>query len=311
MNGNLLEIINKRFDIDMKRANSCMEIAMMEAAINIEEGEYKCMLESGTDSDLDYVLEEAKEGFIGKVKAAIDKIIEAVKKFCKDVKDKVIKFFSKKETDEALDKIEKKVKLNPIFKNKKGEVKDNDAELSLIKKYKAKLQAIAAKIKGGNKAGDELEDAKNEFNKKHAAILAGTVTLTAAAIIALLKKRSSKIDNDINDAETSSLTIIESVRSAVDKTGDAESANELQQVAAELSRAAQLECNSVLNGVSGLMTSAKKLVSDTATPPQIPYNESVEDTTPEQEEPDETITESSDDNDSIDDLTSAFESLLS
>ena len=79
MNGNLLEINNKRFDIDMKRANSCMEIAMMEAAINIEEGEYKCMLESGTDSDLDYVLEEAKEGFIGKVKAAIDKIIEAVK----------------------------------------------------------------------------------------------------------------------------------------------------------------------------------------------------------------------------------------
>lgn len=299
--------IDKRFDIDMKRSDAYVEMAVMEAAINIEEAEYKVMCESGDESDLDFMLEEAQEGFVAKVKAAIQKIIDAIVAFFKSVRDKIINFFTKKETDETIGKMEKKIKINPFFRNKKVEVRDTDQEVKFFDKYINQLKSFVAKIKSGNNVSDEeIDEAEKNFFRKHGAMIAGGTAVAAATGVALLKKRASKLESETNAAEKENVTVLESIKASVEKIGDSDAARKLQELGNKIAKAAQEKQKVVMEGVTGLMSKLKSLVSKGGNAE--PDEEAIEESTFDEDDTfgeDDTYTESA-----TDDLSAEFDALL-
>ena len=256
----IMSEMNKRFDIDLKRSEACIEVAIMEASINIEEAEYKMICENGTEDDLDYMLEEAEEGFVAKIKAALKKILDAVVEFFKSLRDKIVGFFSKKETDEQMKKMEQKAKTNPLFRNKKIEIDNTEEELKLIDKYKQKLKTFFARVKSGNSIGnDEIDDAEDSFLRKHGAIIAGGTVVTIGVAIALLRKRASKVKQETDASEKEIQEFIDKAMNEFDRVIEPEKATLLQKIADKFAKVGKKEGEVKTKGVTGLISKIKGL----------------------------------------------------
>ena len=109
-----MESINNDYALSMMKVKAYMDASYRQHEINRMESELKVMNENGTDDDLNYLYQEADNNFGDRVKAAIQKIIEAFTNFISDVKDKIIKLFTSKERKDQIDKVEKKVKIFPL-----------------------------------------------------------------------------------------------------------------------------------------------------------------------------------------------------
>ena len=101
----LMEASN-RYDVNAMKIDAILEATHREYEINCTASELKVMQENGTSDDLNYLLEEAGNGMVEKVLAALKKIREAIMKFFRDIKDKIISIFSKPENEEKVEQIE-------------------------------------------------------------------------------------------------------------------------------------------------------------------------------------------------------------
>ena len=197
-----MESINNDYALSMMKVKAYMEASYRQHEINRMESELKVMNENGTDDDLNYLYQEADNNLGDRVKAAIQKIIEAFTNFISDVKDKIIKLFTSKERKDQIDKVEKKVKIFPLLGRKKVIIEDHDKQKSVYNEHMSKLDKIKAKIKAGHGVTKEDIDEENKsFAEKHAkAIGAGAViTVTLLTAIGIYKKRADKTAQDIGD----------------------------------------------------------------------------------------------------------------
>lgn len=301
---NELSILSKRYEIDMLKASSYAELAFMEAAINIHEADLKVFTESGGNDDLTFLYEEAQEGFVGKIVTAIKKIIEAIKEFFSKVKDKIIAIFSRKEVEDNIVEMEKKLKLNPFAKNKKVETVDENKLKVIVNKYISSIKEKISRIKsGGEVADEEISDAHESFIKQHAMAIGATVAITSAAAIALLKSRKKKTTEDAKANEEDSLKIANVCKKIAEAgTGlSSKAAAQLTTLAKHASKAYETATTTTVNLFTGLFDSVKSLFKKKgAETPEDPFTESTSDI----------FNESADDNNSTDALFKEFGSLF-
>lgn len=247
-----LALADKAFSIGLHKSQANINCAVYEAALKMEDAEFKVMLESGTDDELVAYYEEAEEGLIAKVKRSISTIVETIKKFFSDLKDKVVSIFSKKDVEKSIDELEKKAKL-PFFKSKKVTIPDVEGEEKCLAKWRAKYQTLLAKIKSGGKASqEEVTEMRESFLKEHATAIAATTTVTIATGIALAAKYYKKMAQDVDKTGKDTSDAIEKLQN-VDGV-DQESVNILVQAA---NHAADLGKKSG----SFIITSVTKIIS--------------------------------------------------
>ena len=90
-----LENASNEYDITMAKVNSFLEAVDRQFEINCKEAEIKVLTESGTDDDLQFLIEAAEDGVVGSIVKALQKIKEAIIKFFSDIQAKIASMFNK------------------------------------------------------------------------------------------------------------------------------------------------------------------------------------------------------------------------
>lgn len=255
-----LAIANKAFDISRHKAQAFVECAAMDAAIQMEESEFKIFQESGDDDTLIAMYEEATEGLLAKVKRGISAVVEGLKKFFSALKDKIISIFKKKEVEESIKEIGLKAKL-PFFKTQKVEIKDTEAELKVLDKFKAKYQSLISKVKSGGAVDEgEITETRESFLKEHAVAAGAVVSVTIAAAIGLLLKYHKSLDNDVSEAENDVTKELEKLEGSIGETLGSDKINDLIKLANGQADIAKAKGNAIVTAVSGLIAKIKAKV---------------------------------------------------
>lgn len=248
--------------IALMEADAALENAIEETNLFIEEAQFKVMTENGTDDDMNYYREAASNGFIATAKEVVIKIVDALKTFFSELKEKVIKLFAAKDIDANLEKVEKKIKMNPILKNKKIKINDGDAQKEAIKEHKENLSKLLAKCTSGeNVTTDDVEKEEERFNKAWIAAAGATVTLAFGAVIAAVKKARADLGKAIGDAEDDIMDRIKSAQKKVNKIADPEKAATLTKLCQSAAKAAKKEGETILGTMLDMWKAVKNAVS--------------------------------------------------
>lgn len=254
-------IANKGLNINLLRADSYAEMAVMEAAINVNEAELKVFTESGSDNDLLFLYEEAQDGLIGKMMKAVQTIIDSIKEFFVKIKDKIIRLFTKKEVESNINELEKKVKFNPFMRNSKVELENPEKARGVVKAYIDKIKSMIARLRSGdNVTNEEIDEAHESFIRKHAVALGVTATVTLGAAIVYLRKLIKKSSSDISESEKTSLNIMTKVKDVIKGVGDSAVAAKLQKLCTNLASTTKTSTNAVVSGVVGTLSKIKNKI---------------------------------------------------
>lgn len=180
------------------------ESVAREYNINCEEAELKVLKESGTNEDLKYLCEAAKEGLVVKLKKAIKKMIVAFKNFITNIVDKIKVTYASKKSNDVLQKLEDASNSNPKVKAMKITVHDGEKDEKAIQEAIDKLYAQKAKLKGGasvDTVKTTVDDIKEQTEKKRQKIAkAATLTISIGAAVLLMRKYIKKLDSDNSEA---------------------------------------------------------------------------------------------------------------
>lgn len=196
--------ISDEYDLSSRKIDTYLEYAINEYDINCKKAELKVITESGTDEDLQYFHEAAEEGAIVKIKKAVIAVIEAFKKFISDLKDRVVRVIVTKTSRETLNRVEKKVKLNPFLRKKKVQVTDKKKAMAVINKYKSKCDKDIAKVKAGIFKQTDVEGIfkdRDDFDRDYKVAVTGAaslVTLTVGELITQVNSQLNDLPNVVN-----------------------------------------------------------------------------------------------------------------
>ena len=257
-----LETACNDFDMDLFRVESYLEAVDRQLAIHRAEAELKVMRESGTEADLAYLYEAAEEGVVESIRKGIDKIIEAIKKFFSEIKDKIIDMLDKARNDKALDAVEKKVKLLPLLGKKKVEVEDYEKQEKAFDKAMSGFKKLIAKVKSGQNVEEkDVEEVESTFMEEHgkAIGIAAAITITVSALVVLCKNSMSKVSDRIKTMSKETISTAESAQSAADKSADA--ARVLKSISASIANVSRTAARSAVQYVSNLINTLKNAVS--------------------------------------------------
>ena len=194
MNRDYVECNNSLAKIDLF-ANT----AYREYEINVKEAALKVVKENGSEEDFNFLVTEAAKDYVERAKKAIDKIVEAVKKFIRDCKDRFIKLIENSKIKTAIDKAESLIKSNPKFRSTKIKYEDTDKQAAIIQQGIDSINKKVSKVKAKGIATpediEEIDEIESNTMKKVAAISAASVITIGGAIL-VLRHFSSKTDAD-------------------------------------------------------------------------------------------------------------------
>lgn len=213
---------SKRAEVGLMKLQAFSEAAEREHGIQMQRCELKVMKENGTPEDLVFLEEAAEEGFTGKLKKLIQKAIQWWIDFIRTVKTKFAIRICSTESKATLKKVEKRVKLNPILAKKKVQVESAKKPLSIINRYKSKVDKVSAKcIKGlfGEHEMKTLADTKKEFEEEFKAATTGKaalVTITVAALVSQVLSDVEKLPSYLDYCEKNNSEILKKLQATVD-----------------------------------------------------------------------------------------------
>ena len=193
----------KQLNIAIKKADIFTEVSYKNLAINRQEADLKVLTESGTYDDLDYLYEAASEGFVNKVKKAIESIAKSLVEFIQKIVTSVKAAFGSESAKKTLDSVEKAANGNSKVKNTKITIKDGSKAEKEIQKEIDGLRGKLSRFKAGRVSEADIksvDESISRINKKKAALIAGTTVITVGAGIALLRKLISETDSDNGSA---------------------------------------------------------------------------------------------------------------
>lgn len=211
------------FENRNRTLDAYVESTMRDLDVFYDEAELKVIKESGTEDDLNYLYTEAEGGVIEKIKKAVQAVIKAFVEFIKNLKSKVIRLVTSAETKLVLNKVEKKVKLNPFLARKKVKVIDKKKPLKVIAKYKSKADSHIAKINSGvfkEKEITAIHNEKSSFDNDYKAAIAGTaalVTTTVAKLIVNINSEVSSLPDHIDSIDKETSSVVDKLIGALDK----------------------------------------------------------------------------------------------
>ena len=191
-------------DLNMRKAVAMFALTTEAANIKMDENALKFTTESVDYDDLCLFNEETEEGLLGSFREAMAKVLDAIKKFFRDIKDKIVSLFTDKKIDAQIAAVEKKVKLHPILKNHgKVSIPTLNKADDVDKKLHGKMLTFIAKIKGGS---DVTTDDVNAVCIEHKtqlqqAIMSSATVVTIAAAIAAASIAVKNMTNAIKGKE--------------------------------------------------------------------------------------------------------------
>lgn len=260
----MIELINKylyeaeqNFDLTMMKVDAVSEAAVRQYNINCASAELKVMQESGTDDDLAYYCEEAEKGFVASLVAILEKIKDAIVKFFSELKDKMLSLFTKKETNDAIEKIEKKVKIFPLFGRKKVMVPDVTAQKKEAEKAMSKLARIKARLFSGHKVSvDEVDEVEKSFMEAHGKQIgvAAASTVTIGAALVYLKSIMKKAPEDCKGLNKAAKDMLDECKKLAGMS-DAENASVIRALGGAIAVITKTTA-------SGLVASVKNTISN-------------------------------------------------
>lgn len=293
------------FDLAVLTAEASLDRAMDDIAIFLEEAEFKVMNEGGTEEDMEYYREQSSEGFIATAKEVILKIIDAIKTFFSELKEKAIKLFASKDIDMNIEKVEKKISMNPFLKNKKVKIDDHDAKLDAIKDHKNNLGKLLARMGAGeNVSVDEVDKENERFNKAWIAAGAATITLTFVAILEAVRKGRAQLADKIGKVEDDINERMKSAKEKVEKMANPETASAFSRTCSSVAKAAKKEGECTLNKLLDMWKAVKSAVSRSRDSDEDVFDESTESTFEDVDFDDDIVDDIGDED--IDEFVSAF-----
>ena len=191
-------------DLNMRKAITKFALTIEAASIKNDENALKFTTEAVSYDDLCLFNEQSEEGVIGAFREAMAKLIDTIKKFFRDIKDKVVSMFTDKKIDAQIAAVEKKVKLHPILKNHgKVSITSESKAFDVDKKLNGKMLSFLAKIKGGSSitSEDVNAEAANHKTQIQQAIMTSAKVVTIAAAIAAAALAVKSLNNDIKARE--------------------------------------------------------------------------------------------------------------
>lgn len=263
----MIELINKylyeaeqNFDLTMMKVDAVSEAAIRQYNINCASAELKVMQESGTDDDLAYYCEEAEKGFVASLVAILEKIKDAIVKFFSELKDKMLSLFTRKETNDAIEKIEKKVKIFPLFGRKKVMVPDVNAQKKEAEKAMSKLARIKARLFSGHKVSvDEVDEVEKSFMEAHGKQIgvAAAATVTIGAALVYLKSIMKKAPEDCKGLNKAAKNMLDDCKKLAG-ISDAENASVIRALAGAVASISKTTASGLVGSVKRTMTSIKE-----------------------------------------------------
>lgn len=182
------------FDEVSNLINIYIESALSEYDINLKKIEYNVIKESKDESEEKELKGEAADGLVGKIRKAIVKLIDTVKKFCMNIYTKVSEKINDAKTQAAIKRAEKLAAKNKKLANTKIEVENTEAKLKATDKALDKLQTISSKLDAGKDvAFEEIENVVADHKKEMKAIGGATIAVMLIAGIGLLAKNKDKL----------------------------------------------------------------------------------------------------------------------
>ena len=189
----------KQLNIAIKKADIFTEASYKNLEINRQEADLKVLTESGTYDDLNYLYEAASEGFVNKVKKAVEKIADSLVEFIDKIVTKVKAVFGTERAKKTLDAVEKAANSNSKVKNKKITIKDGSKAEKEIQKEIDGLRGKLSRFKAGRASKADIksvDESIHRINKKKVALITATTAITVGAAIVLLRKLVSETDSN-------------------------------------------------------------------------------------------------------------------
>ena len=241
-----------------------------------------------SDEDFDKLMvmkEEAETGIHASIAKAIDKIIETFKKFYQEMKIKVLSKVVKEDFKQQVDKVEKKVKLNPFFARKKVKIDNTEKQSGVIAWFQGELQKLMSKIKGGKEVtADELDDLDDEYKKRFNTVSTASamVETTVSNAIASAKRAVAKIGDSLDSAYKFTNAQLKNAKDAAAGAAS-EVAGRLRRLASMASAAGKDMINVIVNAVLSVLSAIRQVASKvTGKVKEEEVNESVEMTSDEE-----------------------------
>lgn len=190
-----MEYTLEHLNLDLRKASLYAENAIAAFNITIDE---TAVCESAAESDI--IITEAEEGLGIKVKMAIKKIVDSIKKFFTSLIEKIKGIFNKKNEDS----VKKAISGNPAV----GKVKIDVTNIKEIESYCGKRYLLRAKLVKKCKAGTLTQDEFDKIVADHDALgdkmkKVGIISVSVAAAAGLIfggVKLVSKIAGKGKDA---------------------------------------------------------------------------------------------------------------
>ena len=270
----LLEADN-RFDITNAKIDAFVENVIGQYEINCKKAELKVLNESGNFEDLMYFENEAASSAIESIKKAIEKIIETFVNAVNEIKLKILSLIAKKETKEAIDEMEKKIKFNPFLSNKQVQVEDTKKQLNCVAWANAELQKLISKIKSGKKVeSSEVDGIATEFKKRMEAAkgIPAAIKTKLGNAASMLKKAGEGMADSIEKFSKITKELINDAKSAAGEL-HVEASNTLKSIASKASEIGKAAINAIVEFWRSTLAVIRSAVSK-AKPEQ--KNESVE-----------------------------------
>ena len=189
----------KQLNIAITKADIFTEASYKNLEINRQEADLKVLTESGTYDDLNYLYEAASEGFVNKVKKAVEKIADSLVEFIDKIVTKVKSVFGTERAKKTLDAVEKAANSNSKVKNKKITIKDGSKAEKEIQKEIDGLRGKLSRFKAGRASKADIksvDESIHRINKKKVALITATTAITVGAAIVLLRKLVSETDSN-------------------------------------------------------------------------------------------------------------------
>ena len=189
----------KQLNIAITKADIFTEASYKNLEINRQEADLKVLTESGTYDDLNYLYEAASEGFVNKVKKAVEKIADSLVEFIDKIVTKVKAVFGTERAKKTLDAVEKAANSNSKIKNKKITIKDGSKAEKEIQKEIDGLRRKLSRFKAGRASKADIksvDESIHRINKKKVALITATTAITVGAGIVLLRKLISETDSN-------------------------------------------------------------------------------------------------------------------
>ena len=251
----------KQLNIAITKADIFTEASYKNLEINRQEADLKVLTESGTYDDLNYLYEAASEGFVNKVKKAVEKIADSLVEFIDKIVTKVKAVFGTERAKKTLDAVEKAANSNSKIKNKKITIKDGAKAEKEIQKEIDGLRGKLSRFKAGRASKADIksvDESISRINKKKVALITATTAITVGAAIVLLRKLVSETDSNNGAAIKDAKNIASQIKMEGVDTSDEDVLMATQKIQSGIARLAKdkLKCrfeymSSIISGLRG------------------------------------------------------------